>query len=63
MEFLLLGASAFVIVAVIVHIVMKLKRRRGCMGGRGGGVAVRGFRKGESLIDDEDDLLISQAYS
>ena len=62
MELLLVGASAFVIVAVVVHWGMKVKRqRRG--GGAGRGAAVRGFRKGESLIDDEDDLLISQAYS
>lgn len=60
MRLLLIGASAFVIVAVVVHVWLKVHRRRKCAGR---GVALRGYRKGESLIDDEDDLLISQAYS
>jgi hypothetical protein len=59
MEPLLIGASAFVIIAVAVHIVLKVKRRKNTRRN----ISVRSFRKGESLIDDEDDLLISQAYS
>lgn len=60
MQFLLIGASAFVIVAIVVHVAVKVKRRKKNMGR---GIGVRGFRNGESLIDDEDDLLISQAYN
>jgi hypothetical protein len=47
---LLLAACIFVTVFYI------LRRRRKA------NVGARSFRKGESLVDDEDDLLISQMY-
>ncbi|KAI3413979.1 hypothetical protein GPALN_011449 [Globodera pallida] len=63
LELLLMGAAAFVLVAALVHAVMKATRRRRLAArGSAGAAARRGFRKGESLVEDEDDLLISQMY-
>jgi len=57
MEHMLAGLTVFVIIAGLVHWILKARRRRRAPPG------VRGFRKGESLIEDEDDLLISQMYT
>uniref|UniRef100_A0A914GW33 Uncharacterized protein n=1 Tax=Globodera rostochiensis TaxID=31243 RepID=A0A914GW33_GLORO len=63
LELLLVGAAAFVLVAALVHAVMKAtRRRRMAARGSAGAATRRGFRKGESLVEDEDDLLISQMY-
>uniref|UniRef100_A0AC34RAS4 Uncharacterized protein n=1 Tax=Panagrolaimus sp. JU765 TaxID=591449 RepID=A0AC34RAS4_9BILA len=48
------GALAFIFVAVLANFLMKKSQV---------GAAVRNYRKGQSLVDDEDDLLISQMYS
>jgi len=47
--------ALFLVMALAVFIRFVLKRRAAR--------AARNFRKGESLIEDEDDLLISQIYS
>ncbi|KAH7696432.1 Low-density lipoprotein receptor domain class A containing protein [Aphelenchoides avenae] len=44
------------IVGGLVYILMRRRKQKRSN-------AVRGFRKGESLVDDEDDLLISQMYA
>ncbi|KAE9550326.1 hypothetical protein FO519_006458 [Halicephalobus sp. NKZ332] len=49
------GAGAFIIVVGVAHFLMKKRQQL-----RG---AVRNYRKGQSLVDDEDDLLINQMYS
>ncbi|KAL3089954.1 hypothetical protein niasHS_006406 [Heterodera schachtii] len=65
LELLLAGAAAFVLVSALVHAVMKATRRRR-LAARGGAAGANrrgaGFRKGESLVDEEDDLLIAQMY-
>lgn len=55
MKYIFGGLSIFVFVAFIVHVA--LKRRRFLND------SSRGFRRGESLVEDEDDLLISQMYT
>lgn len=55
MEYIFGGLSIFVFVAFIVHVVLKRRRRFND--------SVRSFRRGESLVEDEDDLLISQIYT
>ena len=55
----LFGAlTVFVLAAGLIHMLLKRRRRQQ----QRLGASVRGFRKGESLVDDEDDLLISQNY-
>lgn len=44
-----------VALSAIVYFFLKKRRKRVNFG-------VRGFRRGESLVEEEDDLLISQMY-
>lgn len=60
MEYLLTVLIIFVILAGIIHTILKNRRLKRLTAG--GGLR-RGFRKGESLVEDEDDLLISQMYT
>lgn len=53
----LIAAGLFGILALSALIHFLLKRRRARL------AANRNFRKGEALIDEEDDLLISQMYA
>jgi len=55
MERMLGVLTVFVIVAGAIHMLMKRRKRMNA--------TARGFRKGESLVEDEDDLLISQIYN
>ena len=48
------GAAAFILVAGLAHVFVKRRQLQ---------ASVRSYRKGDRLIDDEDDLLISQMYS
>uniref|UniRef100_A0A915EFS5 Uncharacterized protein n=1 Tax=Ditylenchus dipsaci TaxID=166011 RepID=A0A915EFS5_9BILA len=57
MEYLLLVLAFFVVFAGIIHTILKKRKKRFSSSG------IRGFRKGESLVEDEDDLLISQMYT
>uniref|UniRef100_A0AC35F2X1 Transmembrane protein n=1 Tax=Panagrolaimus sp. PS1159 TaxID=55785 RepID=A0AC35F2X1_9BILA len=48
------GAAAFILVAGLTHVFVKRRQLQ---------TTVRNYRKGQSMVDDEDDLLISQMYS
>ena len=56
LEYLVAGMLLVIVVAGAFHVILKRRRRTGIKG-------FRGFRGGESLVEDEDDLLISQMYS
>lgn len=60
MEYLLSCLTIFVIVAGVIHTILKRHRLQRITSN--GGLR-RGFRRGESLVEDEDDLLISQMYT
>uniref|UniRef100_A0A7E4V3S5 Low-density lipoprotein receptor domain class A n=1 Tax=Panagrellus redivivus TaxID=6233 RepID=A0A7E4V3S5_PANRE len=55
LKFVLGGAAALILVAGLVNFIVK--RRQALRSN------IRNYRKGQSLVDDEDDLLISQMYS
>jgi hypothetical protein len=54
LKFVFAGAAAFILVAGLAHVFVKRRNLQ---------ATVRNYRKGQSLVDDEDDLLISQMYS
>uniref|UniRef100_A0A914NIQ5 Uncharacterized protein n=1 Tax=Meloidogyne incognita TaxID=6306 RepID=A0A914NIQ5_MELIC len=58
-KYLLFGAIILLILIIIGNVFSKLKNKYKQRRNAG----FHGFRKGESLIEEEDDLLIAQAYS
>lgn len=48
------GSFGLLILSALIHFALKKRRARLA--------ANRNYRKGEALIDEEDDLLISQVY-
>lgn len=55
MKYVFGGLIILLFITFIIYFVLKQKKKSND--------TVRGFRKGESLVEDEDDLLISQMYA